>query len=136
MHARQVPVVGISSAKALSVRQVSPGVHLTLDVHVSPIPGIGSHWFWASHRIPRSHESQLPPQPSEPQVFPVQSGMQHAPLTQLPSEHVPHVPPQPSGPHTLPVQRGWHSYGVTGSLSPPLHAAKHTTANKAKATGS
>jgi hypothetical protein len=131
MQARHVPVVGGVSENASSVRHVSPGVQLTLDAHVSPIPGIGSHRFWVSHRISRSHVPQLPPQPSEPQVFPVQSATQQDPLRQLPSEHVPHVPPQPSGPHTFPVQRGWHSYVVAGSVPPPLHAAKETAANKA-----
>ena len=52
---------------------------------------------------------QLPPQPSEPQFFPVQLAWQaHEPVPEhtLGSVQVPQVPPHPSGPHCLPTQLG------------------------------
>jgi hypothetical protein len=52
---------------------------------------------------------QVPPQPSDPQFFPAQLGVQQAPaLHTLPVVQVPQVPPQPSDPQVLPTQLGWH----------------------------
>jgi hypothetical protein len=52
---------------------------------------------------------QLPPQPSEPHILPLQLGVQtHCPLALQvwPVPQVPQLPPQPSVPHTLPLQLG------------------------------
>jgi len=56
------------------------------------------------------HDPQLPPQPSSPHCFPLQSGEQVAhwpvPLHVVPPVHEPQLPPQPSLPHCFPLQPG------------------------------
>jgi hypothetical protein len=63
-------------------------------------------------------DPQDPVHPSEPHVFPLQSGTQpptHLWLNLLqvaPFAHVPQEPPHPSLPHSLPAQSGLHVHAV------------------------
>ena len=63
----------------------------------------------AEQLISLEHDPQEPPQPFEPQIFPVQFGVQgthDSPLHIVPALQSPQEPPQPSEPHTLPIQAG------------------------------
>ena len=63
-------------------------------------------------QVPALQVPQEPPQPSDPQVLPVQLGVQvHLPAGEQASvpAHVPQVPPQPSGPQVLPLHCGLHT---------------------------
>ena len=86
------------------------------------------------------HVPQLPPQPSSPQVLPVQSGTHwqspaalHCSLT----EHVPQVPPQPLSPHSLPPHCATHSqFPLIQALPAPqaIGAPLHVPAEQASPT--
>lgn len=61
------------------------------------------------HTVPGAHVPHVPPQPSGPQLFPPQLGVQlalHCPLTHACPGHFPQLPPQPSSPQTFPAQAG------------------------------
>ena len=65
--------------------------------------GVHATQFEPSQVLPVPHVPQTPPQPFEPQVLPVQSGVQasQTPCSSShlkPTEHEPQMPPQPSGP--------------------------------------
>lgn len=63
-------------------------------------------------QVPALQVPQEPPQPSDPQVLPVQLGVQvHLPAGEQASvpAQVPQVPPQPSGPQVLPLHCGLHT---------------------------
>jgi hypothetical protein len=73
-------------------------------------------------QVPAEHDPHEPPHPSEPQVFPVQLGVQvvtHLPAAlHVPSAHVPQEPPHPSGPHVRPMQAGTHAASFPASTAP------------------
>jgi len=66
-------------------------------------------------QVPLAHVPHEPPQPSDPQTLPSQSGTQtHWPLVlqvgRSDGQPLPQTPPQPSGPHCLPSHWGRHSH--------------------------
>jgi hypothetical protein len=89
-----------------------------LDFSLAPVEQMGceqvpplTHWPVVLQVWPEAQVPQVPPQPSLPQVLPLQLGVQEAThwpevLQLLPEAQVPQLPPQPSLPQLLPVQLG------------------------------